>query len=137
MDIRKKIKWIFAKLSKWIFPKKIKQTSAKDAKLIPAKFPKVIFNIFGWARRARMLGPEGPNFAAEGCSPPQKLKKAGRRALDYHIIFIKRTYMNRHPFSREALLNTATHHHFPQDDTKMTTTWTVDLSPTSTLAARD
>ena len=36
-------------------------------------------------RRALLLGPKGPTVAAEGCSPPQELEKAARRAEIYLV----------------------------------------------------
>ena len=35
-----------------------------------------------------MLGPKGPIVAAEGCSPPQELEKAARRAAIF-LVFQK------------------------------------------------
>ena len=32
-----------------------------------------------------MLGPKGPTVAAEGCSPPQELEKAARRAAIFLV----------------------------------------------------
>ena len=43
-------------------------------------FSNNILNIFRGARRALLLGPKGPIVAVEGCSPPQELEKAARRA---------------------------------------------------------
>ena len=45
----------------------------------------IMVNILGWARRAPLLGPKGPTVAAEACSPPQELEKAGRRAAIFLV----------------------------------------------------
>ena len=34
-----------------------------------------------------LLGPKGPTGAAEGCSPPQELEKAARRAAIFLVGF--------------------------------------------------
>ena len=36
---------------------------------------------------ALLLGPKGPTVAAEGCSPPQELEKAARRAAIFLVYF--------------------------------------------------
>ena len=50
--------------------RKIVQTdlSKKNSKKFQQKFPnsKFILNIFGWARRVLLLGPEGHNVLVEG-----------------------------------------------------------------------
>ena len=38
-----------------------------------------------------MLGPKGPNVAAEGCSPPQEIEKAAHRAAIF-LVLVK--YLN-------------------------------------------
>ena len=60
----------------------------QKSKQISAKFSKLIFNIFRWARRTLLLGPKGPTVAAESCSPLQELEKAARRAAIF-LVYIK------------------------------------------------
>ena len=71
--------------AKWISTKKFKQISAKFSKWISAKNFNWIFNILKWARRALFLGSKGPTVAAEGCSRPQELEKAARRAAIFLV----------------------------------------------------
>ena len=78
MDSNKIFKMDFRKIFKMDFHKKSKQISAK--------FNKLIFNIFRWARRALLLGLKGPAVAVEGCSPPQELEKAARRAAIFLVL---------------------------------------------------
>ena len=61
---------------------KMRYTRKNDA--LRAAFS--IFNIFRWARSALLLGPKGPTVAAEGCSSPQELEKAGRTAAIFLVL---------------------------------------------------
>ena len=68
-----------SKFSKLTSAKTVKWISAKKKLKNSAKISKWIFNIFGWARRAPLLGSNCPTVAAKGCSPTQDLEKTAQR----------------------------------------------------------
>ena len=57
------------------------------------------FQHFCLCRKGSIVGAEGPNDAAEGCSPLQEIEKATRRAAIFLVIlFQKRCYSVLSPF---------------------------------------
>ena len=84
-DIHNIFQTDFCKISQIYFRKIFKMDFNKKSKQISAKFSKLIFNIFRWARRALLLGPKSPTVTAEGYSPPKDLEKAARRAAIFLV----------------------------------------------------